>query len=149
VSNNHLGGFLFGGKVMNSESTIENLVKQFELKTILPETFHHQEHVKIAWWYLRHYSLVESIVKFTSGLKDFARHLDKENLYHETISWAFILLINERVHKTDTLLTWDEFAKVNKDLLDWKNNVLKRYYQETTLKSELARQTFLLPDKID
>lgn len=128
-------------------NNINELVKCFELGKIPASTFHHQEHVKIAWWYLQHNSLIESIAKFSEGLKNFARSLGKENLYHETITWAFILLINERLQKGGKLADWEEFAKANQDLIDWKNNILEDYYKETTLKSELARQLFLLPDK--
>lgn len=135
---------------MHSEvniNDINELVRCFELGVMPASIFHHQEHVKIAWWYLQHNSLIESIAKFSRGLKNFAQSLGKENLYHETITWAFILLINERLQKGDKLANWEEFAKLNGDLLDWQNNVLSEYYKETTLKSELARQVFLLPDK--
>jgi len=42
---------------------------------------------------------------------------------------------------------WAEFSANNKDLLTWKDNILKKYYREETLSSALARSTFLLPDK--
>lgn len=132
---------------MNSYLMIEKLVKDFENNQLPPETFHHQEHVKLAWWYLSHNSLLEAIEKFSSGLKRFASLLGKESLYHETITWAYILLINERIQKLNKKLDWDEFANTNKDLLSWGNNILKRYYQENTLSSELARKTFVFPDK--
>jgi hypothetical protein len=45
--------------------------------------------------------------------------------------------------------TWEEFAVENEDLLSWSNNILRRYYREATLKSDLAKSTFLLPDRID
>ena len=35
----------------------------------------------------------------------------------------------------------------NPDLLIWKDGVLSRYYREATLKSDLARRVFVLPDK--
>jgi hypothetical protein len=31
--------------------------------------------------------------------------------------------------------------------LNWKDNVLKEYYRDETLSSDLARNTFLFPDK--
>ena len=42
---------------------------------------------------------------------------------------------------------WDEFARLNPDLLTWKDGILSRYYHEGTLKSDLARSVFVLPDK--
>jgi hypothetical protein len=42
---------------------------------------------------------------------------------------------------------WEEFARQNADLLTWKDSILRRYYHEATLKSELSRSVFLFPDK--
>jgi hypothetical protein len=42
---------------------------------------------------------------------------------------------------------WKEFKRSNPDLLIWKDGILSRYYHEATLKSELARSVFILPDK--
>jgi len=41
--------------------------------------------------------------------------------------------------------TWPEFVEANADLFDWKDNILKSYYQDETLKSERARRTFVFP----
>jgi hypothetical protein len=42
---------------------------------------------------------------------------------------------------------WEEFAINNADLFTWQTGILSRYYEELTLKSELARAVFVLPDK--
>jgi hypothetical protein len=42
---------------------------------------------------------------------------------------------------------WGEFAQRNADLLIWKGGILSRYYCDGTLKSDLARRVFVLPDK--
>jgi hypothetical protein len=42
---------------------------------------------------------------------------------------------------------WPEFRAENPDLLDRKRDILKRYYRPETLQSELAKRTFLLPDR--
>jgi hypothetical protein len=44
--------------------------------------------------------------------------------------------------------SWAEFSADNQDLLDWNDNILKKYYRDETLKSDLARSTFLLPDRL-
>jgi len=44
-------------------------------------------------------------------------------------------------------LNWDEFAHDNPDLLVWKGGILSHYYRESTLKSDLVRRVFVLPDK--
>jgi hypothetical protein len=42
--------------------------------------------------------------------------------------------------------TFDDFAEQNEDLLAWKPSILDRYYNAETLRSELARRTFVMPD---
>ena len=66
--------------------------------------------------------------------------------WSETITHAYFFLIRERMART-TAAEWDEFAGDNSDLLEWKNGMLTRYYQEATLKSDLARTIFRFPDK--
>ena len=123
--------------------TETEFVKQFEAATL--ETFHHAEHVRIAWIYLRDYPAIEALQRFCSNLKQFAAARGAHKLYHETITWAYFMLIQERMQKCKGA-SWEVFAEENQDLLDWKNSILKKYYSEQTLKSDLARSTFLLPD---
>jgi hypothetical protein len=42
---------------------------------------------------------------------------------------------------------WEEFVAANPDLFDWQNSVLKTYYREETLRSELARRVLVFPDR--
>ena len=44
-------------------------------------------------------------------------------------------------------LGWEEFTRRNPDLLIWKEGILTRYYRESTLNSDRARNVFVLPDK--
>ena len=44
--------------------------------------------------------------------------------------------------------TWEQFAKNNADLLTWKGGALTRFYRDETLKSDLARSIFVLPDNL-
>ncbi len=126
----------------------EALVKSFESGEAPPSGFHHREHVRVAWWYLRHHALPEALARFSAGLRRFAAANGKPDLYHETITTAYLLLINERLDGTARSLTWDAFAERNPDLLLWKPSLLDRYYHSETLKSERARRTFVLPDRL-
>ena len=53
--------------------------------------------MRLAWAYLRRKTLTEAIVKFCGGLKVFASSIGKAGLYHETVSWAFMLIIQDRM----------------------------------------------------
>lgn len=127
--------------------TEKELVEQFEGLTLSPEHFPHREHVRLAWIYLRDNPPLLALEKFCEGLKRFAASLGKADRYHETISWAYLLLIRERMAKTESADSWEAFVEANNDLLDWRASILQRYYHEETLKSDLAKRVFLLPDK--
>ena len=64
------------------------------------------------------------------ALRRFAVAQGKPGLYHETITTAYLLLINERLDGAGRDLPWDAFADRNPDLLSWKPSVLDRYYHQ-------------------
>jgi hypothetical protein len=55
--------------------------------------------------------------------------------------------VHERLALAPTEQNWEEFVDANLDLFDWKESILQKYYGEETLRSELARRVFLLPDR--
>jgi len=126
----------------------EEFISNFEACTLPAEGFHHQEHVRVVWLYLLRYSVLETLARFSEALKRFAAANGKATLYHATISWAYVFLIHERMARETRAQSWPEFMATNSDLFDWKNNILKSYYEELTLKSDLARETFVLPDRL-
>ena len=121
-------------------------LQSFEACTL--DSFHHADHVRVAWLYLRAHPLLVAIEKFTAGLKRFAASKGKSEIYHETITWAYLLLIHERIARDGATRSWDEFADANVDLLTWSPSMLDRYYQRETLNSDLARRVFVLPDRV-
>ena len=124
----------------------EALIHRFESDLVPEESFHHEDHVRLAFAYLCEYPVLSALEKFASALKRFAAARGKTQLYNETITCAYLFLIRERMARTDAA-NWEEFASRNPDLLMWKNGILNRYYCDTTLKSDLARKVFVLPDK--
>jgi hypothetical protein len=120
------------------------LIERFESDTLGGE-FHHADHVRLAFAYLCECPPLEALERFCAALKRYAAARGKTGLYHETITHAYFFLIRERMARNGPV-SWQEFARLNPDLLVWKGGILTRYYSEGTLKSELARSVFLLPD---
>ncbi len=131
--------------------TGDELIWQFEQGMTSADTFHHLDHVRLAFEYLCRWPPLEALEKFSSALRRFAAAkgaaLGKESRYHETITWAYVLLIRERMARAATGQTWEEFAIRNPDLLDWTGGLLERWYRRETLASDLARSTFVFPDR--
>jgi hypothetical protein len=119
----------------------------FEGGTLPEEAFHHRDHIRLAWLMLGEAPLGEALARFTAGLRRFAARHGKAGLYHETITWAYVFLIHERMRRGEPA-TWEEFAVANPDLLTWRPSILGAYYREETLRSDLARRSFVLPDRL-
>ncbi len=126
--------------------TDQEFLDAFESCALTEEQFHHRDHLRIAWILLRRLPLLEAIGRFTDDLKRFAASLGKAGLYHETITWAYLLLVHERIRRDDQP-EWDAFCAANPDLFRWKPSILDDYYRKETLASELARKAFVMPDK--
>src|SRR4051812_31167710 len=116
------------------------LVEAFERGEV--ESFHHRDHVKMAWSYLREFGFGEGARRFTEAIQRFATAHGKPNLYHATITWAYLVLINERMAGDD----WETFARDNEDLFAWKPSIIDSWYRGETLASDRARRVFLFPD---
>ena len=127
--------------------TNEQIIHCFETNAISEHSFHHADHVRLAFAYLAIYPPLQALENFSAALKRFATARGKSQLYHETITHAYFFLIRERMARCSTA-NWDEFADQNPDLLIWKNGILTRYYHESTLQSDLARTVFVFPDKV-
>lgn len=125
--------------------TNTELIQRFESDTLEAE-FHHADHVRLAFSYLCECAPLEALEKFCVALKRYAAARGKTQLYHETITYAYFFLIRERMARCGSV-SWEEFARLNADLLAWKDGILTRYYRESTLQSELARSVFLFPDR--
>ena len=128
--------------------TEQEFYEQFENATLDVNIFDHSNHVRMAWIYLQKFDLPEALINFSKALKNFARANDASGLYHETITFAYLILINERLQNNENKEDWDNFNKANPDLFDWQNNILKKYYREETIKSDFAKKVFVFPDKI-
>ncbi len=129
--------------------TNDQLLQAFEACTLPASEFHHAEHVQVAFLYLKKYPILIALDRFSASLKRFAAAVGKPDLYHETITWAFMLLIQERLAQINAAkddVGWEDFAKANPEILDWKTNILRKYYRAETLASPLAKAIFVMPD---
>ena len=128
--------------------TDEELIEKFEDGSLPIASFHHEQHVRVAFLYLREYPVLDVLSRFPANLKRYAAAHGKNGLYHETITWAHLFIINERISKERESQTWDEFRQANADLFDTSSSVLKQYYREETLASAVARERFVMPDRL-
>jgi len=133
---------------MNAAATPTLTIDALEAGTIDVAAFDHEAHVYLAWLYLQQFPLHEAIARFTDALRRLTALLGIPGKYHETISWFFMLLIEERrfglIGKD-----WFEFRRKHADLFaGGADSILNRYYSVELLGSDRAKTSFMLPDKL-
>ena len=125
----------------------EALLGGFESARLPAAAFGHAEHVRAAFLYLtRHPDFGEAAVRFRSALRRFAAAKGVPDRYHETLTWAYLALINERAHGSSFASSAD-FLRSHPELLDAKRGIFSRYYDLGAItRSGKARQVFVLPE---
>jgi hypothetical protein len=110
----------------------------------LPESeFGHFAHVRAAYLYLQAGEFATALARMRRAIRNYGRHLGKEDRYHETITVAYLALIQQHIAERGNGGCWDEFVRENTELL--QPGLLLQYYPEIQLNSDLARRVFLLP----
>jgi hypothetical protein len=129
--------------------TDSEIVSAFEELTLPAASFRHREHLLVAWSYLRELPFAEAGARFARNLRRFARAHGAEAKYHETITWAYLSLLGERMHAGAGFrspgASFDAFLAANPGLLAPAHGALAAFYDAETLASPLAREVFVLP----
>jgi hypothetical protein len=121
----------------------QELLDRFELATLDPSTFSHRDHIRLAWLLLRRSGLPATLEAYRQGLRRLTAQAGRPDAYHETITFAFVLLVFDRLGEADE--DFSAFAHRNPDLFA-KPSPLERWYRPETLGSDRARERFLLPE---
>ena len=61
------------------------------------ETLSHHDHIRLAWLTLQSESLSDAINSLRLRFATFAASKGQPLVYHETTTWAFALIMNERI----------------------------------------------------
>jgi hypothetical protein len=134
---------------MSDTEVKHEYLRKFESCRVSPGEFHHEQHIYLAWLYLQELPFVKVLSRYPEAIKRFASHFGAENLYHETITFAYLFLINERIQEEGSGKEWGDFRRVNEDLFAADQAAIKKYYSVERLFSDVARTSFVMPDKTE
>lgn len=110
----------------------------------LPEKkFGHAGHVRAAYLYLQDCEFAGALERIRGAIRNYARHLGKPDRYHETITVAYLALIQQHICERGNAGGWSAFARENAEL--FQPELLLRFYSQAQLDSEMARRIFVLP----
>lgn len=126
----------------SAEASIEEELRALETGALDPARFPHLEHVRLAYEMLGRHPFGEAVARFSRGLRLLTAKAGRPEIYHDTITVAFLALVGERRAGARNA-GWNDFKTNNSDLLD--KRCLEQWYDSEQLGSDLARQTFCLP----
>lgn len=127
-------------------TSMADTVSQFEACALPPSQFSHRQHLALAWHYLQRDGFPEGAVRFCSALKNYVRAVGAAAKYHETISWGYLVLLNEEMtlHSSSDE-SFDSMIQRRPDLLDHCSGALAACYSKEQLQDADARRVFVLP----
>src|SRR5215467_2508494 len=98
--------------------------------------FHHRDHLRLAWIYVRRYGREEAGVRIAETIRRFAAHHGQSARYHETMTQAWLLLVAGAPGTS-----FEEAMTARPELLD--KDYLATYYSPGLLETEEARLRFV------
>ena len=124
----------------------EELVGAFEACTLPPSQFSHRRHLALGRHYLRQFGFPAGAQRFCERLQAYVTSVGASAKYHETITWAYLVLMNEELTlRSQPDEHFDAMIARRPDLLDHRNGALAQVYDERELESPEARRVFVLP----
>ena len=120
--------------------TDQEFIHAFTAGRLAPEGFDHRAHLRAAFLLLRSRPFLEACIAMREGLQALAGKLGKPDLYHETVTVAFMALVAERGPEGD----WSGFIARHPELC--QRGLLDGWYSKALLASSAARKTFAMPD---
>jgi hypothetical protein len=122
--------------------TDDEFASAFENCELSNTSFHHRDHIRLAWIYLQRYGESEAAARIAISIRKFAAHHGKSDKYHETVTVAWMRLVAHAVQSSPG--PFDLFAARNPALFD--KSTLAAFYSGAALQSEAAKNSFILPD---
>ncbi len=126
------------------ETKDDDLLRAFETATISTADFHHRQHVQVVWVMFSRWGEREGGERFIAAIRRLAAAHGADQLYHETITRAWLVLVGAAASAHPGAGASEEFLAAAPWLED--KTLLGRHYSPERLGSEEARTQFLEPD---
>jgi hypothetical protein len=120
------------------------VVRAFEACELSNESFHHHDHIRLAWIYLQRYTELEARHHIAQAIRKFAAHHGKSDKYHETVTLAWLRLVANGIARMPSESTFEQLTSALPELLD--KRTIEKFYSSASLASDAARTTWVEPD---
>jgi len=128
----------------------ETFLEQFESTVWPKEDWHHKQHIKVAYLYLRRYPLEAAAARLREKIKAYnaAKKVEESllNGYHETMTQAWLRLVHFTLCEYGPAENAEGFYEQNPQLSQKK--ILRFFYTKELFTSSTAKVEFVNPDLI-
>ena len=122
----------------------EDFLRAFEDLSFPADLFHHREHIRVAWLYLKSTDASRAAERMSEGIRRFANHHGATQKYHHTLTLAWMRLVAAALVETPEGTTFEQFITAHPQLEG--TNLLAKYYSKELLQTAAARETWVEPD---
>ena len=122
----------------------EDFLRAFEDLSFPADQFHHREHIRVAWLYLKSSDATRAAERMTAGIRRFANHQGATQKYHHTLTLAWMRLVAAALVETPEGQTFQQFLGEHAELA--AKDLLKKYYSSELLQTIAAREGWVEPD---
>jgi len=128
----------------------EQFLRTFEDCTLPFAEWRHRAHIKVAYLYLRQLPFAEALEKIRANIKRYNAATNTpetlERGYHETITVAWMRLVDFTLREYGPAASADEFLEAQEQLLNKK--ALRFFYSRERIVSWQAKAEFVEPDLV-
>jgi hypothetical protein len=130
--------------VMDYKLSDAEFLHAFESCELSNESFHHRDHIRLAWIYLQRYPELEAREHMAGAIRRFAAHHGKSDKYHETVTVAWLRLVANGIARMPADASFEQLTAALPELLD--KQTIEKFYSRDVLTSDVARTTYIEPD---
>jgi len=122
----------------------EEFLRAFEDLSFPADLFHHREHIRVAWLYLKSSDATRAAERMSEGIRRFANHHGATQKYHHTLTLAWMRLVGAALVETPEGCAFEQFLAAHPELKDTK--LLDKFYSKEVLQTPAARESWVEPD---
>ena len=127
-----------------TDMTDDDFVTAFLSGTLPPISFHHRDHLRLAWCLIRQSGIGAATSIITDGIRRFATQHGQVDKYHETLTRFWVRIVSHMIDAQPEVATFDQFLATFPQLLD--KALPYQHWSREIIQSQIARAHWVEPD---
>ena len=119
-------------------------IRAFETGALPNSAFHHRDHLRLAWLYLRRDGAEAGTREVLDGIRHFATAHGAADRFHETLTRFWVRLVQHLLDAFPRVERFDDLLVRYPPALD--KTMVYRHYRPESLASPAARSAWVEPD---